>query len=1061
MAAKHTRSSYPTSPLQQGILSHHAGARPGGDDVVQISVSVREPIDPAAMREAWSLAAKRHEIFRTSFHVDPDGARQEVADAIDLPFEWSDWSQRSPEEIEPAWLSLLDAERDRGFELEKAPLWRVTGFTTGESRHRLTITFHHLLLDARSIQVLFSEVFEAHAAIVAGREPQLPPAVPYRNYIEWLRTTGTADAGFWRSQLAGFRSPTPLPAARTIRDESGPRPAGRIEATVELSPGRTAALREFARREGVTLNTLVQGAWALLLSRCTGEDDILFGAVRACRHADIPGAGRIVGLMINTVPLRITVPPDAAVGDWLRMLRHRWTEFRPHEHTALTEIRGWSDIPSSAPLFETLVSFQEPSWDAALRSQGGAWIHREFSVRNQTTQPLALDAYAGEGLRFTLSADPARYTTPAVGRLLDSLSHLLRGLAGDAGQPLSEVPILSPAERKRILEDWNLTHAEYEDDVCVHHLVEEAGASAPDSLAVSDGRRRVTYAELDREATLLARRLLACGVARGATVGVCLESSVELAIAFLAVWKTGAAYVPLDPDYPADRIRFLIRDADLRVIVTRGSAAERIPTDAATLVHVDGTGAADAPSFPVVPEFPSPDDIAYLIYTSGSTGQPKGVPIRHRSVANLIAWHQRTYGVTPADRATQIASPAFDACVWELWPYLAGGASVHIPPAEARLSPAKLAGWLCAEEITLAFVPTPLAEAMLDETWPGRVALRAILTGGDRLRRRPGRDFPCALVNHYGPTECTVLATASTVPVDGTPGPAAPGIGSPIANTQVYVLDRRRQPVPVGVPGELYLGGIGLSPGYHDRPDLTAEKFVPNPFSRMPGARLYRTGDQVRWREDGTLEYLGRLDQQVKVRGLRIEPGEIEAVLGNHDGVRECLVAARTDSSGDAALIAYYIPSPDTAPAAPDALAAFLRRTLPAWLVPSAFVPVDAWPLTAHGKIDRSRLPGPDSIPAGPAAPPRPGLEEEIAHVWSEVLGRNGFGASDDFFRLGGHSLRAAQVVARLNARMNIGLSVRHLFENSTIAGLAAVIERIAPECAAAAAAQSQFAASC
>ncbi len=1043
MPAANASLVHPLSPLQAGMLSHHATGGATSVDLVQIVIGLPEALPPA-FESAWQWLAQRHAILRTAFRWAGPGQPpvQEVQAAPRTEISRADWCDLVPALQEQRWHQLLEHDRARGLDLAVAPLWRVHIVQLAPQAHRVLFTFHHLLLDGRSLIVLFRELFAASEALAAGRGPAVPPAVPYARYLAWFQEQDPdASAAYWEAALADFRVPTPLPGA-SARSSADPG-SGPARRNLVLTEARTAVLQSFARQHGLTMNTLVQAAWALLLSRCSGEEQVVFGAVRACRHGSVHGAENIVGLLINTVPVRVAVPPTARVAGWLGGLRQQWVDLRAHEHVPLTALRKWCAVPAGAPFFESIVSYQEPSWDTVLRSQDDGWAQRSFVVHNHTNQALALDAAGGAALQLALSYDAARFTAPAIDRLLGHLTTLLDGLAAHPDRTLAELPMLTAAEKHLLLHDWNLHPVDFEDDLCVHHLFEEQAARAPLALAVADDHRELTYGELNQQATELARHLHQLGAGPGRFIGVCLEPSVNLVVALLAVLKAGGAYVPLDPSYPAERREFLIKDAGLNILLTQQKLAGHFSSTEAHRILVDQPIPVLSNLRPTADTLVSPGDPAYLIYTSGSTGQPKGVVIRHRSLANLVAWHRNTYEVSPADRATQIASPAFDACVWELWPYLAAGASVHIPHGDARCAPARLVRWLTERRITLCFLPTPLAEAVMEERWPEKTSLRAILTGGDRLRRWPGQRLPCALFNHYGPTECTVLATSGLVPASGQ---GAPAIGRPMANTEVYVLDRHQRLLPVGVPGELYLGGVGLAAGYHHRSGLTAEKFAPHPFDQTPGSRLYRTGDLVRWREDGQLDYLGRADEQIKIRGHRIEPGEVEAALSRHPAVRECLVTCRPEEAGEARLVGYLLTRPGSNPPAAGELAEFLHQRLPAYMVPAAYVALESWPLTTHGKIDRRQLPepAPPQTASGPAVAPRPGVESIIADAWREVLGRQDLNTGDDFFLLGGHSLRAAQVVSRLNATLGLTLSVRHLFDHSTIASLAAAIGPLA-----------------
>jgi amino acid adenylation domain-containing protein len=1036
--------TYPLSPMQQGMLFHSLYARCPGVDVEQLLITLPETLKMGPFERAWRWAAQRHAILRTAFRwEDTDQPLQAVHADCPIEVVWHDWRALAAADVERQWEELLGTDRRRGFNLDAPPLWRLAVVQTGRREHRVVLSFHHLLLDGRALVVLLAEVFAAYAAYAGNGEPAAAPPVPYRDYIDWLQTHDWRDAElFWRRVLRGMIAPTALPGARTPAD---PDTSVHREHELVLSAQRTAELKELAQRHGLTLNTLVQGAWALLLGRYSGEDTVVFGAVRACRHTTVENAESIVGLLINTVPLRVALPPEQPAVAWLQQLREHWVSLRPYENTPLAEIQGWTEVPRGTPLFESIVNYQEPSWDTALKVQGGVWRRRRFGIRSQPNYPLALDAAGGATLSLKILYDPLRFETGMVGRMLGHLGALLHGIAQHPQMPIGQLPLLTTDERHQVLVDWNRTQADYADDLCVHHLFEAQAARTPAAVAVVDQRRHLTYRDLNAEAGALARQLLPLGVRPDVCVGLCLPRSVDLVVAALAVLKAGGAYVPLDPESPMERLAGMLENTQAPVLITQRKFAPLFSAGTARVILTDGSSTApqSEPAAPA-PTVPGPDHLAYVIYTSGSTGTPKGVAIQHRSVANLVAWHQRTYQVTPADRTTLLASPSFDASVWEMWPYLASGASIHIPPEDIRLDPGQLVTWLANRQITLCFLPTPMAEAVMDESWPADIALRAILTGGDRLRRWPGERLPCMLVNHYGPTENTVVSTWVPVPPEAAEAPV-PLIGAPIANTQAYVLDPQRQPLPVGVPGELYVGGVGLARGYHRRSDLTREKFVPHPF--QPGARLYRTGDLVRWLPSGNLEFLGRLDQQIKIRGHRIEPGEIETLLNTHAQVRESLVTTHEDGAGQTHLIAYVMPPPGDPAPAPRELAALLRARLPAYMLPAAFVAVAGWPLTTNGKVDRVRLPAPDRLSydsAPPFASPRGEIEETIARIWAEVLGRAGIGAQDDFFCLGGHSLRAAQVVSRLNAAFQLTLSVRTLFEHPTLTALAREIEQAA-----------------
>ncbi len=1032
--------------MQQGLLFHRVHASRRGRDVEQVLISLPEELDVGALQAAWTLAVERHAILRTAFHWSgTEGPRQEVHRAAPPKWKRADWRGLSPDRQLAAMEDHLASDRDRGFRPEIPPLLRLALFQTGENEHRLVFTYHHLLLDARAMSVLLGEVFAAYEALRDGRDPERPPAYPYRAYIDWLQARpGLAAMAFWRENLRGFREPTPLPVA-------GGEPLS-ADAAAILPPGERGLVlpaafleecRAFVRDLDVTLNTLLQGAWALLLGRHGGVDEAVFGAVRACRHLPVEGIATLVGPTINTVPMRVALPPDRTVREWLRGLREAWLALRPHETTALPDIQGWSELERGAPLFSTLFSFQDPGWDTALRNRGGEWAARELENRSQPGCPLALDVAAGARLRIKLLYDRSRYDDATIARLLGHFQTLLEGLVAGADRRLEEISLLGPEERRQLLHEWNDAAAAFPEDATVPGMFAQQAATTPAALAVRAGGVSLSYGELEDRAERLAWRIHAAGTGGGSLVAVCLERGVGFVTALLAVWKAGAAYVPLDPAHPPGRIAAILRESGCAAMLTSRRIADLVGCDGITVVCIDDSaGPTETPRLDS-PTMPAPEDRAYVIHTSGSTGRPKGVAIPHRGLANLVQWHRRTYSVTPADRATQLASPAFDAAGWEIWPYLAAGASVHVPDEETRLAPDRLVRWLHEQAITLCFLPTPLAEAALAETWPRTTSVRAVLTGGDRLHRRPARDFPTVLANHYGPTECSVVATCGVVAPDG---PArAPSIGRPIANTRAHVLDQALQPAPVGVAGELFIGGAGLADGYLNQPALTAEKFIADPFDPTPGARLYRTGDLVRRMEDGTLDFIGRIDEQVKIRGHRIEPGEIESVLTEHPALALAAVVGRAFSGGPL-LVAFCVAR--GAPPSAGELRGFLQQRLPEAMIPATFLFREELPLTSNGKIDRRLLaslaPGPDPRPPE-GAPPETPSELALARIWCELLARPRVGREDSFFELGGHSLLAMQLIARARAELGVELPLAALFERPTLAALAAAADEAKP----------------
>lgn len=582
-------------------------------------------------------------------------------------------------------------------------------------------------------------------------------------------------------------------------------------------------------------------------------------------------------------------------------------------------------------------------------------------------------------------------------------------------------------------------------DSCVPQLVAEQAAARPSAVAVATAKERLTYAELDSHANALAYRLRRLGVGPDVVVGLCSERCPAMVLGALGILKAGGAYLLLDPAHPSDRLAFKLSDAEVPVVVTSEGLATRLPAGPWRVVSVDS-------EMPELVSHPSeaqvsttkPEHLAYVVYTSGSTGSPKGVAITHESLLNLAFWHRQAFDVAPEDRASHLAGLSFDAAVWELWPYLTAGATVHLAPEFVRQSPESLRDWLVASRITISFVPTPLAERMLMLEWPPETALRFLLTGGDTLHRYPPVNLPFELVNNYGPSECTVVATSEIIRGDARPA-AEPPIGRAIANTQIYILNQHLKQVPAGEAGEIYIGGVGLARGYVNRPDLTAERFVPHPFSPVPEDRLYRTGDLARWLPDGQIVFLGRIDDQIKVRGFRIEPGEIIAALNRHPEIQESFIMSRREAAAcDNQLIAYIVPR--NAQITDAALREFLRKSLPDFMVPAVFVSLPALPLGPHGKVDRLALPVPDAeniLCDTVYHSPRSPAERKVAKIVAQLLGLAQVGANDNFFTLGGHSLLGTQLIARLRQAFGVDLPLRSLFEASTVAKLAAEVERL------------------
>ena len=1032
--------AYPLTPMQEAMLLRSQREPDAGFYVQQFVCTLHEPLRVPELRSAWERLVSRHPVLRTSFHLDASPVSfQRVHAAAALPWEERDWRGLAPDAREAAMRDLLHEDRSIPFRPEEAPLARWTLLRIGEEEYRLVWTSHHALFDGHARRHLLREVFDEYE----GR-PGTPSRTSFGEYVRWLLDAEPPGSrAFWQGELRGFDAPNEL-----VLESGDGTTAGRERHEFGISEALTAALRDLAHAQGVTLGTVVHAAWALLLSRYTGDEDVVFGATRACRRGGFEGAGEVVGLLSNTVPLRAHVGRGETVAGLLQALRASWVRMRPHERTHLSRIQEWSGLPGGTPLFQTVLAFERETTGDALRRLGDGWRRRTFDLRQCTSYPLAVVAHGGASAHFVVSYDPARYDGAAVRRLGDHLAAVLGAFAEDPAQPLARVGLLSPAERRHLTEDVNPRAAVPPVSGTLHARFAAQAGRTPGAAAVVHDGETLTYGELESRANRLAHALRARGVGPEARVGVCMERSQELVVALLGVLKAGGAYVPLDPSYPPERLAYTAADADLRVIFAGAGLRDRLRETSAEVLTWEEIPACDATSAPGVPV--SAGNLAYVIYTSGSTGRPKGVGVTHGNVLRLFDCTAPRFGFGPADVWTLFHSYGFDFSVWEIWgALLYGGRLVVVPWAVSR-DPSAFRELLRRERVTV-LNQTPsafraLAEA--DAASPSPLEeLRAVVFGGEALAYgslggwldRYGARRP-RLVNMYGITETTVHVTWHTVTRAAPDGVTAGScVGKPIPDLRAYVLDPAGRLTPVGVPGEIHVGGPGLARGYLGRPALTAERFVPDPFSGESGARLYRSGDLARWTGDGTLEYRGRIDQQVKVRGFRIELGEIESALLGRPGVTSAAVVARGEG-GDAALVAYVVGEGEAA--SPHALRDALRERLPDYMVPAVFVPVDRIPLTANGKLDRRALPDPDvAAPGERHVAPRTPAEEVLAGIWAEVLGVARVGVEDGFLALGGHSLLATRVVSRARVALGVEISLRSLLEGSTVAGLARRVE--------------------
>ena len=1015
----------PLSPLQEGLLFHALYDDEQSPDLyaTQQILELEGSVDPASVRAAGQALLDRHPNLRACFRRRDTGRPLQIVPTdVELPWAEADLTALGESERDKEWARLLDEERARRFDLAKPPLLRYLLVRWSQDRYRLLVTNHHILLDGWSKQLLVREFTALHG----GEHPTaLPPAPAYRDYLAWLeRQDRTAAGAAWRDALSDADEPTllaPGPVTTAL-----PR-----ELVLELPEQLTSAGETTARSLGITLNTLVQGAWGVLLGRLTDRTDMVFGQTVTVRPPELPHIASMVGFCINTVPTRVRWDEDGSVTDLLTTLHQRQAVLLPHQHLGLADIRR--SAGSSGELFDTLLAFEN---HPATTGRGASRV-TQLTGRDATHYPLTLAVLPARRLALRLSYRPDLYDEAGARQLLDRFAAVLKAFVADPARRVREVEILLPGERQRLLGGTARTAAP--SSATLPELFADQAARTPDATAVVHEGTRLTYAELDARANRLAHLLAARGAGPERLVALALPRSPELVVAVLAVLKTGAAYVPMDPEYPADRLEFMLADADPVLLLTTPDVAAGLPPCEVPVVTPDESQAypGTAPEAP----FLTGGHLAYVIYTSGSTGRPKGVAVPHRNVVRLFSATRHWFDFGPDDVWTLFHSYAFDFSVWELWGALLHGGTLVVVPHAVSRDPEEFLRLLARERVTVlnqtpsAFGELLRADAALPEL--GReLALRYVVFGGEALdftrvaewyTRHP-QDAP-VLVNMYGITETTVHVTGLPL-TEAAVGdrPQTGGIGHAIPDLRPYVLDAGLRLVPPGATGELYVAGAGLARGYLGRPGLTGGRFVADPFAALAGERMYRTGDLVRQSADGGLEYLGRADDQVKIRGFRIELGEVEAALADHPAVAQAVVLVR-----DGRLVGYAVGRALDA----DALRRHAARTLPDHMVPSTVVVLDRLPLTANGKLDRAALPAP-SVHSGGRAPRTP-QEEILCGLFADVLGLDPHlvGADDGFFDRGGDSLLAMRLTDRIRGALGIALPVRAVFEAATPAGLA------------------------
>ena len=1026
--------------MQQGMLFHSAYAAESGIYVEQLQFTLEGAVDLDTLRQAWQQLIDQHDVLRTCFIWQRTQTLQVVLKQVDLPWHHHDW-QHVPEQQQKLQ-EWLQHDQQTGFDTTKAPLMRCTLITLGHHRHQFVWTYHHALLDGWSLSMLMQDLLINYQT---SNQQRVKPGVnrrPYQTYVAWLQQQDrTTVEAYWQQQLTGFLTPTPLPLQ--AREHTPSLTSDLHEWKNLLRTDFTQEIQAWVRQQRISLATLIYGVWGILLSRYSGESDVTFGITVSGRDIPLNGVEDMVGLFINTLPLRVTLSSGSSSATVLKQLQQDLQALQSYSYMPLVEIQRLSKLPHD--LFNTLVVIENYPIDQTLQDYQQTLPLQNVIASERTNYPLTLVMIPGQQLSLNFAYNSDLFTIETIKRLSHHFEALLQAIVNDSSAPIATLPMATNAEQQ-LLTTWNQTTQDYS-QACIHQLFEQQVDKAPDAIAVISENTQLTYQALNQRANQLAHHLQGLGVGPDTLVGICVERSPEMVVGLLAILKAGGVYVPIDPYYPEARIEFMLEDTQVSVLLTQTHLLDSLPDLKTQVICLDKdwTTIAQNSSKNLSVKVMA-DHLAYVIFTSGSTGQPKGVMVPHRAISNQMQWIQQTFPLEETDKFLQRTNFSFDASVWEFYaPLLAGAQLVLASPGRFQAGDF-LVKTIIDQQIThIQLVPSLLRLLLEQPDFDQCRSLKQVFCGGEALSVDLPQAFfgqlDASLHNLYGPTEACINSTYWTCNPGETPKTIP--IGRPVANAQAYILDANLQLVPMGAPGELHIGGAGIAKGYLNRPELTAEKFIANPLG---AGRLYKTGDLACYQADGAIEYLGRIDHQVKIRGFRIELGEIEAALIQHEQIKAGVVLMREDEPGDQRLVAYVVSDGEVSKEVlEEELKTALKQRLPDYMVPTMMVPLDEMPLMPNGKIDRQALPTPTYGVSQTEGVVAPQTERQIliTNLFAEILSipAEAIGIHDDFFQLGGHSLLAMRLITSLRQTFEREIPLRVLFETPTVAGVDTVLD--------------------